>query len=252
MEFLIPCAALVASLLTFISGFGLGTLLLPVLVLFFPLELAVTMTAVVHLLNNTFKFGLLWKHVNRSIVFRFGIPGIIGAWFGAMQLAQWEELPALYQGVLRPVSTTRLVIGSLMVVFALLELVPAAKKWSLPTRFLSAGGALSGFFGGLSGHQGALRSIFLLRVGMSKEMFLATGVAIALLVDLTRIPVYLRSMSTELWAQQGWLLLITTGAAMAGALLGKRLLPKITLGGVQLAVAVLLLVIAGGLIGGVI
>jgi uncharacterized membrane protein YfcA len=61
--------ALAASLLTLISGFGLGTLLLPVFALFFPLELAVGMTAVVHLLNNLFKFGLLWRAVDRQVAY---------------------------------------------------------------------------------------------------------------------------------------------------------------------------------------
>ena len=60
-EVLIILAALLASVLTLISGFGLGTLLLPVFALFFPLEIAVALTAVVHLLNNLFKTGLLWR-----------------------------------------------------------------------------------------------------------------------------------------------------------------------------------------------
>ena len=33
----------------------------------------------------------------------------------------------------------------------------------------------SGFFGGLSGMQGALRSAFLARAGLSKEAFVASG-----------------------------------------------------------------------------
>ena len=252
LEYVIPFVALAASLLTFLSGFGLGTLLLPVFAVFFPLEASVVMTAVVHLLNNLFKFGLLWKQVDKGIVLRFGIPAIIGAWLGALQLAQWEELPALYEGMNRPVSLTRLVIGGLMMVFAMLELIPAAGRWSLPPRFLVAGGALSGFFGGLSGHQGALRSIFLLRTDMSKEAFIATGVGIALLVDLTRIPVYLRNGAPGAWSEQGWLLLACIVAAFLGAWWGKRLLPKVTVRGVQVAVAVLLFAIALGLITGTI
>ena len=252
LEYVIPFVALAASLLTFLSGFGLGTLLLPVFAVFFPLEVSVAMTAVVHLLNNLFKLGLLWKQVDKGIVLRFGVPGIIGAWLGAQQLAQWEELPALFEGIKRPVSITRLVIGALMTVFALLELIPAASKWSMPPRFLVAGGALSGFFGGLSGHQGALRSIFLLRAGMNKEAFIATGVGIALLVDFTRIPVYLRNTASGVWSKQGWLLLACVVAAFAGAWWGKRLLPKVTVRGVQLSVAILLLGIAVGLITGVI
>ncbi len=65
MELLIVCAAaLVASGLTLFSGFGLGTLLMPVFALFVPLELAVAMTAVVHLANNLFKVGLLGRRAD--------------------------------------------------------------------------------------------------------------------------------------------------------------------------------------------
>jgi len=249
---LIPAVALAASLLTLLSGFGLGTLLLPVFVLFFPVELAVAMTAVTHLLNNLFKFGLLWRDADRGVVLRFGVAGIAGAWLGALLLMRLEGLPYLYPGVRLPVDATRAVIGLLMAVFALLELWPGAKRWSLSPRWLVPGGAISGFFGGLSGHQGALRSIFLLRSGLGKEAFIATGTAIAVLVDLVRIPVYLGRMPDGLVGEQWPLLALTTLAAFLGAWWGKRMIPKVTFRAVQVVVGALLLTIAAGLLVGVV
>ena len=250
-EALIVSAALAASLLTLISGFGLGTLLLPVFAIFFPLELALSMTAVVHLLNELFKGTLLWRSIDWRVVLRFGVPGILGAWLGASSFIYFEGLPYLYPGVNNPVSATQVVIGLLMALFAVIELLPATAKWAVPPRFLVPGGLLSGFLGGLSGHQGALRSIFLLRYGMSKDAFIATGVAIACLVDVTRIPIYLREMPLGLLSERGPLLLATTLAAFFGAWLGKRLIPKITLRGVQLVVGGLMLAIAAALLAGV-
>jgi hypothetical protein len=62
MDFLLICLfAAFASFLTFYSGFGLGTILLPVFALFFPVELAVGLTGIVHLLNNLFKLLLVGK-----------------------------------------------------------------------------------------------------------------------------------------------------------------------------------------------
>ena len=62
MSFLIICAvAFTASGLTLFSGFGLGTLLMPAFALFFPIEVAVAATAIVHLANNIFKVGLVAK-----------------------------------------------------------------------------------------------------------------------------------------------------------------------------------------------
>ncbi|HRF78464.1 MAG TPA: sulfite exporter TauE/SafE family protein, partial [Flavobacteriales bacterium] len=158
---LIPAVALAASLITLISGFGLGTLLLPVFALFFPLEVAILLTAVVHLLNNLFKLGLLWKDIHWRTVLRFGVPGILGAYLGARLMLSLGTRDALYQGVLHPVDPLDLVIAGLMLVFGLFEISKTLNKLSLPSNWMVPGGLISGFFGGLSGHQGALRSLFL-------------------------------------------------------------------------------------------
>ena len=241
---IIPLVALAASLVTLISGFGLGTLLLPVFALFFPLEVAILLTAVVHLLNNLFKLGLLWKEIHWPTVLRFGVPGIVGAYMGARLMVMLGEEAPLFQGFMHPVSPLDLVIAGLMLVFGLFELSKTMNKLSLPPHWLVPGGLLSGFFGGLSGHQGALRSLFLLRSGLGKEAFIASGVAIACLVDLTRLPTYLRGgMLTNL--QEQWTLLTAvTLAAFLGAWYGRKLIHKVTMRAVQVTVGLLILAIA--------
>ena len=92
MEILLVClAAFFASLLTFFSGFGLGTILMPVFALFFPLEMAIALTGVVHLLNNLFKMYLMGKESNWKIVIKFGIPAVISALIGAWFLMSFSE-----------------------------------------------------------------------------------------------------------------------------------------------------------------
>ena len=111
---------------------------------------------------------------------------------------------------------------------------------------------MSGFFGGLSGHQGALRSAFLIKAGLTKESFIATGVVISLLVDIPRIVLYGVSLP-ELHLMDNRLLLATAVlAAFGGAWLGNRWLKKMTLGLVQTLVAVMLLAIAAALGSGLI
>ena len=78
--------AFLASGLTFFSGFGLGTLLLPAFALFLPIEHAVALTAVVHFLNGLFKLGLVARHADLAIVLRFGVPAIIASFGGALVL----------------------------------------------------------------------------------------------------------------------------------------------------------------------
>ena len=85
-------AALLVAGLTLVSGFGLGSLLMPVFALFFPLPLAVAATAVVHLLNNVFKAGLLFREVDRAVLLRFGVPAIVAALPGALLLLQLSGL----------------------------------------------------------------------------------------------------------------------------------------------------------------
>lgn len=248
----LPFVALLASLLTFISGFGLGTLLLPVFALFFPLPIAVLLTAVVHLTNNFLKLGLLYRHVDRRVVVRFGLPAILGAVLGAWALDAIGRMAPLYTGLRAEVDPLRIALAALMVVFAATEFLPTLADRGFHPRYLVSGGLVSGFFGGFSGHQGALRAMFLIRCGLGKEAYIATGVAIACLVDLTRIPMYLASPLRTAVMDSWPLLLATTVAAFAGAWIGRRLIPKVTMRGVQLLAAVLMLGVAGMLVCGIV
>lgn len=238
----VGAAAFLASALTLFSGFGLGTLLLPAFALFFPVPEAVTLTALVHLANNLFKLALLGRHADRAVVLRFGLPSVAGAFLGAWTLLSLSGIAPLahwsWGGRQFAVLPVNLAVSILMLGFALAELAPPP---SMPPRWLPAGGLLSGFFGGLSGHQGALRSAFLLRAGLGKEAFLGTGVVIACLVDLARLPVYL---SAGRWGASPSLLAWACLCAFAGSWLAARSLPKVTMRGVRLSAAALLLAIA--------
>jgi uncharacterized protein len=257
MPYLIIClAAFLASGLTLFSGFGLGTLLLPVMALFFPIDLAIALTAVVHALNNLFKFWLLGRHANKGVVVKFGVPAILSALLGAWVLLWLSEIQPLlsYQvwGREAQITPVKLAVAMLMAVFALMEMAPEGAPFSLPPRYLPLGGILSGFFGGFSGHQGALRSPFLLKAGLTKESYIATGVVISLMVDIPRIIIYGLSLpGLSLEANYG-LLTAAVLAAFSGAWLGNRLLKKVTLRMVQLLVAAMLLAIAGALGSGLI
>lgn len=243
--FVIGLAAFAASLLTLFSGFGLGTLLTPVFGIFFPLNIAVALTGIVHLLNNLFKLSLLGKNASKDLVLRFGIPSVVGGFVGAMLLTLLTQLPPLFiWGDRWVVTGLKLAIALLMIVFALMEMVPALKNLNFAGRQLTLGGLVSGFFGGLSGHQGALRSAFLVNCGLSKEAFIATGVVVACMVDITRLPVYFSRFSTENLTSQWPLLLVATLSAFAGAYLGTRFLKKATLQVVHKITAAMIMAIA--------
>ena len=121
-ELIIYITAIFASGLTLISGFGLGTIMLPVFAIFFPVEIAVGMTAIVHVLNNMFKMGLIFKDVNWKTLLYFGVPGIFGAFLGAMLLLKIDTQTIWYANEWLTVKPLNSVIGFLMIFFAVAEL----------------------------------------------------------------------------------------------------------------------------------
>ncbi len=248
MEYLIIClTAFLASGLTFFSGFGLGTILLPAFALFFPLEIAISITAVVHFLNNLFKLTLTAKNANGGVVVKFGLPSMLAAIGGALLLNYLVNTAPLYQyhlsGKTFSVDPVNVIIAFVMIAFALLDLVPALSNITFGEKFMVTGGLFSGFFGGLSGHQGALRSMFLVRSGLSKESYIATGIIIACLTDISRIAVYGLS-HFEIVQHEYSIVAAGTLSAFAGAYLGNKLVKKVTLKSVQSVVAVMLFVFA--------
>lgn len=252
---IIALAALMASGLTLFSGFGLGTLLMPVVALFFPVDVAIGITAIVHFANNIFKLGLVGLHANKEMIIKFGIPAVFAALLGALLLGWLASLPPVTEYALAgksfAIMPVKLIIGIIIIAFIALELSPSFSSITLDKKLLPLGGCISGFFGGISGHQGAFRSMFLLKAGLCKEQFIATGVVLAVMVDLSRMLIY----GLEAIAQQqnvDWpLVAVTTLSAFIGAFVGSRLIKKMTIRAIQLIVSGLLIVVALGLISGV-
>lgn len=256
MELLIVCiAALLASALTLFSGFGLGTLLMPVVALFFPLELAIAMTAMVHLANNLFKIGLLGRKADNTVLLKFGLPAIAAAFVGAVLLTYLGEVKPIYEyqafGRDHHVAALKLVIGILIISFVGFELSPTFAKTALHRKWLPLGGVISGFFGGLSGHQGAFRCMFLIKAGLEKEAFVATGIILAVMVDLSRMVIYGIDVAAHVAAVEWPLVIGASVSAFTGAYAGAKMLKKATHRSVQLMVSALLTVVGVGLIAGV-
>lgn len=248
MDYLIVAlTVLFGAGLTFFSGFGLGTLMLPVFALFFPLEVAVGATAVVHFANNLFKFGLVYKHIHFSTLWRFGIPALLAAVLGGLTLRYLGKFESIYSYSLGEtfieISGVKFVVGMLMIFFAWFDLDPRFSNWQLDKKWIPFGGLLSGFFGGISGHQGAFRAAFLTKAGLTKEQFIGTSNSIALIIDIARITVYAKTIDFLALENEKGLLITGVGFAFAGTYFGKELLKKTTLKGIQKIVGTLLLVL---------
>ncbi len=252
LEFLpVILAALIGSFLSFFCGFGLGTILLPAFLLFFPLEVAVAASAVVHMLNNIFKLTLVGKYADWQMIKSFGLMSVVGSVIGALCLGLIAHAGSLYEydlgGTTFKVTLINLVIGVIIIVFSLLEILPQFKTIVIPKKVLPVGGLISGFFGGLSGHQGALRSAFLMKSGLSKNAFIGTRVVCACLVDLSRITVYATQIKTG-WSQINPLLVAAASlAAFSGAWFGNQWMKKTELGVLNVIISVSLILFGIGL-----
>ena len=258
MDYLVISSVAVAiSMLTLFSGFGLGTVLMPTFALFFPVQVAIAATAVVHLANNIFKVVLVGRKARWDVVLRFALPGALAAILGAMLLNVFAESAPLFAYTLgdqsREVTPIKLVIGLLIILFAILELSPRFNQLAFERRYLPLGGLLSGFFGGLSGNQGALRSAFLIKAGLDKDEFVGTSTVSSVIVDIARLLAYGLAFYSVSFAQVqevSGLVIVATLAAFIGAFTGSRLLSKIKLRTIQVLISAMLFIVGAGMLTG--
>jgi hypothetical protein len=193
-----------------VAGFGIGSLLTPVLALRVAMPTAVAAIALPHFLATALRFWRLRRDVDWTVLRRFGVLSAAGSLAGA-----------LLAGPLGARVLT-LVLGGLLVLtggFA----VTGAASLNVARGLVWPLGALSGLFGGLAGNQGGMRAVALLQFRLTPAAFVATATASALLVDLARTPVYLWRGSDAL--RPLWPLIADAAVGvLLGTLLGERIL----------------------------
>jgi uncharacterized membrane protein YfcA len=200
---LVFVVAIVAGAIAAISGFGIGSLLTPIFAAHHGVKLAVAIVSVPHLVGTAARFFSLKGKVDRHIFWNFGILSAVGGLIGAL-LHSFATSPAL-----------SIVFGALLVFAGMSGLTGLAQRMRFGRKSAWFAGGLSGLFGGLVGNQGGIRSAALLGFDVSKEAFVATATAIALIVDGARMPVYLATQAHEVFSAWEELVL-----GIAGVLVG--------------------------------
>lgn len=169
--------AFFASILTFFSGFWIWTILLPVFAIFFPLNLAIAMTWIVHLLNNLFKLILVWKYFDKKIVLKLWITWIIWAIIWAYLLILLSNLETNIEfsiiWIVFETTIFKLIIWILLIVFSIIEVSPRFKNITFSNLAIYIVWFLSWLFGWLSWHQWALRTAVLTKLKLEKHDILA-------------------------------------------------------------------------------
>ena len=201
-----PLAVLVAAVasgtIAAVAGFGIGSLLTPLLALEAGTKTAVAAVAVPHLVGTALRFWRLRTHVHRRLLWSFGLTSAAGGLVGAL----------LHARATGPALAT--VFGLLLVFAGASQATGTAARWRFHGSLAWAAGAVSGFFGGLVGNQGGIRAAAMLGFSVTRDQFVATATAVALLVDLARMPVYLAVEGEAVLAMWPLVAVATAGVAL--------------------------------------
>jgi uncharacterized protein len=171
--------AIVAGGISSVAGFGIGSILTPLIAMRYGMKIAVSVVAVPHAIATLIRFCQMHVFVDRRVFFGFGLTNAVGALLGAV----------IHIRVTSPFLTV--LLGALLVFAGTLGVTGYANNLRCGRRTSWFLGALSGAFGGLVGNQGGIRSAALLEFRLGRDAFVATATAIALAVDAVRIPIYL-------------------------------------------------------------
>jgi uncharacterized membrane protein YfcA len=229
-ELITTVAAIVAGAIASISGFGIGSILTPLLATWLGTKLAVAVVSVPHFLGTALRFWLIREHVDRRVLVSFGVTSAVGGLVGAL-LHIWLRSVVLSY-----------VLAALLIFAGVMGLTGIAQRMRFGRTTAWIAGALSGIFGGLVGNQGGIRSAALLGFNVQRDAFVATATAIALLVDVFRMPVYAATQWHSILPVWPLMAFATLGV-VAGTLIGKRILGWIPERTFRILIAIVVLVL---------
>jgi uncharacterized membrane protein YfcA len=194
-----------------VVGFGIGSMLTPLLAMSVGMSTAVALVAVPHAVATAVRCWRLRASIDRLVALRFGVMSAIAGLGGALLLSQIESN-----------DLTR-VLGALLILTAIRQFRGTHPRWDPRDPMIGIYAVASGFFGGIAGNQGGFRAAALASFGLTPAALVATSTAIGLLVDVARTPVYIWR-SGGLMMEQWWALVIASVGVLIGTVLGERVL----------------------------
>ena len=235
VETLILLAALAGGVVASVAGFGIGSLVTPVLAWQLDAKLAVAAVSIPHVIGTAVRFWRLGGRVDRRVLASFGVMSAAGGLLGAL-LQERATTPALL-----------VLFGGLLLFSSAAELTGFGRRMQFGGALAWIAGALSGLLGGLVGNQGGIRSAALLGVDLPKHAFVTTATAVALMVDAARVPVYLWFMGDEMRQLGAWMAIATLGVVI-GTFAGLQVLDRIPERSFRRVVAVVLAMLGAAML----
>src|SRR5262245_13500965 len=206
--------AFLAGAVAAVSGFGIGSLLTPLLAVRVGTRLAVAAVSIPHMTATALRLWIMRKDVDRRLLWSFGLMSAAGGLVGAL----------LQSAADNPVLT--LVFAVLLIFTGAMGLTGLSERMRFRGWVGWVAGAVSGLLGGLVGNQGGIRSAAMLGFDVPRRAFVATATAVGVIVDLARTPVYLATQGSELAGLWPWLV-AAAGGAVAGTVTGERILRRL-------------------------
>jgi uncharacterized membrane protein YfcA len=213
-DLVVVLVAIAAGAVAAVAGFGVGSLLTPLLTGTFGAKIAVALVAIPHALGTALRLWRLRHDISWSVLRGFGVASAGGGLVGAYVFTQVAG------------EVLGRVLGVLLVFVGIAELAGVAQRFRLGGAAAWIAGALSGLFGGMVGNQGGLRSAGLLAFNLSPRAFVASAAAIALIVDAVRVPLYLWNEGPEMAAAARVVLVATIGVVI-GTFAGSHVLLRL-------------------------
>ncbi len=214
-DLLVIVGSLVAGGIASVAGFGVGSILTPILALNADTKVAVAAVSIPHLFATALRFWMIREHLDRKVLLHFGILSAIGGLIGA-----------ILNSIFNPTSLT-LIFGIILMFAGFTGASGLNEKFKFGPRTAWFMGTLSGLLGGLVGNQGGIRSAALLGFNVSRDTFIATATATGLIVDGARMPVYLYSQGAEI-LQQSRFLILSTISVLVGTVFGMLVLKRLS------------------------
>lgn len=211
-DLLVAASAFLGGLVAAVAGFGIGSLVTPLLAMRYGMSVAVPAVAIPHVVGTAVRMWFLRRELDRHVLLTFGVTSALGGLAGAV-LHIWLAGRVL-----------SIILGVLLVFAGLTGLLGIELRFGKRAAYIA--GALSGMLGGLVGNQGGIRSGAMLGFNVRKEAFVATSTAVALFVDGVRVPVYLATEGRSL-APLATLIAIATVAVVAGTVVGRVILGRV-------------------------
>jgi hypothetical protein len=221
---------LISATVGTMTGFGTSTIMVPTLALFLPLPQVLLFVGIIHWFGNVWKMLLFKEGFNWKLILLFGLPGIVVTFWAA-------SLPLTL-----PEALLKQALGLFLVLYVGFLLWKPAWKIKASNAVALTGGTLAGFFAGVFGVGGAVRSTFLSVFNLKKSVFLFTSGVIGILIDTTRISQYLLG-GTRLADNLPVILLVCIPTSLMGALLAKKLVNKIPQNSFRTFIAGMLLIV---------